>query len=434
MRADRPGYRVVIVTMDSHTAGPAARVQDRLAADFPGLTVSVHAAAEWAENPATLVATRAAVAAGDLIIANMLFLEEHVRAILPDLQARRDSCDAMVGCMAASEVVTLTRLGALDMAKPATGAMALIKRLRGARTPAAASGKSQMAMLRRLPRILRFLPGKAQDLRAWFLTMQYWLGGSDDNVEAMVRFLVSRYAGRSDWRGAAVAAPVEYPEVGLYHPRLAARIATRVADLPAPAEPKATVGLLDHARLRALRRHRPLRRGDRGARSARPAGHPGLRLRARFAPGDRGLLPRRAGRARRRPRLAHRLQPRRRPRLQRQRRRRGHAGGARRALRRRAPARVPDPRPVGGQRRRPRAGRGDDAGGAAGDRRRHQPDGLRRAARRRRLPGLRPPMPRQRDQPGDVALPRAHRDARGPGRAAGRSSAAAARPSAGSAS
>ena len=243
MRADRP-YRVVIVTMDSHTAGPAARVQDRLAADFPGLTVSVHAAAEWAENPATLVATRAAVAAGDLIIANMLFLEEHVRAILPDLQARRDSCDAIVGCMAASEVVTLTRLGALDMSKPATGAMALIKRLRGARTPAAASGKSQMAMLRRLPRILRFLPGKAQDLRAWFLTMQYWLGGSDDNVEAMVRFLVSRYAGRSDWRGAAVAAPVEYPEVGLYHPRLAARIATRVADLPAPAEPKATVGLL----------------------------------------------------------------------------------------------------------------------------------------------------------------------------------------------
>ena len=178
MPGDRPGYRVVIVTMDSHTAGPAARVQERLAQDFPGLTVSVHAAAEWAENPETLLATRAAVAAGDLIIANMLFLDEHVRAILPDLQARRDGCDAMVGCMAVGEVVALTRLGGLDMAKPATGAMALLKRLRGSRTPAAASGKSQMAMLRRLPRILRFVPGKAQDMRAWFLTMQYWLGGS----------------------------------------------------------------------------------------------------------------------------------------------------------------------------------------------------------------------------------------------------------------
>ena len=31
------------------------------------------------------------------------------------------------------------------------------------------SGEKQMRMLRRLPKILRFIPGKAQDLRAWFL-------------------------------------------------------------------------------------------------------------------------------------------------------------------------------------------------------------------------------------------------------------------------
>jgi hypothetical protein len=47
-----PGYRVVIVTLDSHAAGPAARVSERLSGEFPGLNVSVHAAAEWAENPA----------------------------------------------------------------------------------------------------------------------------------------------------------------------------------------------------------------------------------------------------------------------------------------------------------------------------------------------------------------------------------------------
>ena len=39
-----------------------------------------------------------------------------------------------------------------------------------------------MKILRRLPQILKFLPGKAQDLRNYFLTMQYWLGGSDDNI------------------------------------------------------------------------------------------------------------------------------------------------------------------------------------------------------------------------------------------------------------
>jgi magnesium chelatase subunit H len=66
-----PGYRVVIVTLDSHAAGPAARVSERLAGEFPGLKVSVHAAAEWAENPAALEEARVAVRHGDIIVANL---------------------------------------------------------------------------------------------------------------------------------------------------------------------------------------------------------------------------------------------------------------------------------------------------------------------------------------------------------------------------
>lgn len=61
MRADHPmtgtrvGYNIVVVTLDQHAAGPAARITPRLARDFPGLNISIHAAAEWAENPAALV-------------------------------------------------------------------------------------------------------------------------------------------------------------------------------------------------------------------------------------------------------------------------------------------------------------------------------------------------------------------------------------------
>jgi magnesium chelatase subunit H len=95
-----------------------------------------------------------------------------------------------------------------------------------------------------LPKILRFVPGKAQDLRAWFLTMQYWLGGSDDNVEQMVRYLISRYSSAAGWNGTDALPPVEYPETGLYHPRLKDRITTDVSKLPRPANAKVTVGLL----------------------------------------------------------------------------------------------------------------------------------------------------------------------------------------------
>jgi hypothetical protein len=55
------------------------------------------------------------------------------QAILPDLQARRDACDAMVGVIADPQVVHLTRMGELDMSKPASGAMKLLKKLRGER-------------------------------------------------------------------------------------------------------------------------------------------------------------------------------------------------------------------------------------------------------------------------------------------------------------
>ena len=243
--SDIPGYRVAIVTLDSHAAGPAARVAPALSDDFPGLSVSVHAAAEWAENPDALAETKAAVAHADIIVCNLIFLEEHITAILPDLQARRSDCDAMIGVISDPAIVKLTKMGDLDMSQPASGAMKLLKKLRGSAKPSASSGQKQAKMLRRLPKILKFLPGKAQDLRGWFLTMQYWLGGSDDNVEQMIRFLVSRYSHEAAFRAHTAEAPIDYPDVGLYHPSLAGHhITTDINDLPAPKQYTATVGLL----------------------------------------------------------------------------------------------------------------------------------------------------------------------------------------------
>lgn len=237
-------YSVVIVTLDSHATGPCERVMPRLAADYPGLEVQVFAAAEWGENPEALEAAKQAVAQGDIVIANLLFLEEHIKAIQPAMQARRDQCDAMIGIIADAQIVKLTRMGTLDMGAPSSGALRLLKRLRGSSKPSTETGQRKMKLLRRLPQILRFIPGKAQDLRAWFITMQYWLGSSDDNIEALVRFLLSRYADRPDWKDTPAPEPRDYPDTGLYHPDLPQRITTKLADLPGPAKPRATVGLL----------------------------------------------------------------------------------------------------------------------------------------------------------------------------------------------
>ena len=94
-----------------------------------------------------------------------------------------------------------------------------------------------MKMLRQLPRMLRFIPGTAQDVRAYFLTLQYWLGGSEANIANMVRLLVERYADGpaqgSRRRRQEQGSRSHYPDVGVYHPRAKQRIVERISDLPA---------------------------------------------------------------------------------------------------------------------------------------------------------------------------------------------------------
>ena len=226
--AESPRVRVVIVTLDSHIASAVERAYKLLRKELPGLSLSLHAAAEWSDDTAALDHCREDIAEADIVFVSMLFMEDHIKPVLPDLMARRDQCDAMICCMSAGEVIKLTRLGRFSMDGQQSGPLALLKRLRGGKERGGNAGAQQMKMLRRLPQILRFIPGTAQDVRAYFLCLQYWLAGSDDNIVNMVRFLIDRYADgpRRVLRGAVSAkAPQDYPEVGVYHPKLPGRIA-----------------------------------------------------------------------------------------------------------------------------------------------------------------------------------------------------------------
>lgn len=242
-----PPVRVVIVTLDNHLSGAVRRAEAHFAAAGQNISIGFHAAADWEEKPETLAAARADIARGDIILCTMLFLEDHINAVLPDLTTRREDCDAMVGLMSGTEIVKLTRLGDYRMDKPASGPLALLKKLRGSSKPGASSGAKQMTMLRRLPKILRFIPGTAQDVRAYFLTLQYWLAGSDDNMVDLIRALIGRYAAgpRQPLRAMMKAvAPREYPDVGVYHPALKQRMSKLASDLPMKRNATGTVGVL----------------------------------------------------------------------------------------------------------------------------------------------------------------------------------------------
>ena len=106
----RAPVRVVIVTLDNHLKGAVDRAEEALAAE--GIDLSLHAASEWGSDAGELEHCKAAIAEADIVIATMLFLDDHIRMVLPALEARREDCDAMVCLMSAGEVVRLTKMGA----------------------------------------------------------------------------------------------------------------------------------------------------------------------------------------------------------------------------------------------------------------------------------------------------------------------------------
>ena len=212
----------------------------------------------------------------------MLFMEEHAQAVLSAIQARRDPCDAVLGCMSEPNIVKLTRIGRFNMDGSKRGALDFLKRLRGGGKPSDTGGAQQLAMLRRIPRILRFIPGPAQDLRAYFLTLQYWLAGSDENIANLVRFLrtATRAEPISPARQAEGASADRIPGRRALPPsrdwaarRFVDRSAASIRRLARHGRP------LADAFLHPGEQHRALRRGDRGLEAR------GLRTIPAFASG-----------------------------------------------------------------------------------------------------------------------------------------------------
>ena len=233
---------MVILTLDHHIAGAVERARRELADELPGLELRLHAATQFSD-PDAVAAAVADIETADLVFANMLFIDEHIRAVLPALTARRERCDAMVCTMSerghAADSDGRLPHGPEEGPRPdeetAAGPQVSAGRRRSARDAAPDSED------------LSLVPGKAQDLRAYFLVMSYWLSGSSDNLADMVRMLVNRYADgeRRPLRGTLNAAPPRaYPENGLYHPDLAERITESVSALPGPEAPRGTIGVL----------------------------------------------------------------------------------------------------------------------------------------------------------------------------------------------
>ena len=249
----RVAIRVVVVTLDAHLADAFERARSALVRDIPGLTFTMHVAADFGSDPLATERARQDIAQANIVVCTQLFQEEYANAVYGAVLARRDAADAVLCALCTPELVKCTKLGKFDMSggesRSPLSPINLLKKLRGSRGDGKSSGERQMSALRTLPSILKFIPGTAQDVRAYLLLIQYWLAGTAENIEQMVKYAIDRYAdgSRKALRGKLnPQQPQAYPEVGLWHPALSNRGMTeRLEDLPRHRGADAgTVGVL----------------------------------------------------------------------------------------------------------------------------------------------------------------------------------------------
>ena len=245
--------KVLVLTMDNHLTSVMTEVGKDLSKKCPGLSLEVFAASDWSSDEDVLIECKKSIENARLIFVSMLFMEGHFKPILEDLKARRDKLDALICIMSSPEVTRLTRMGRLDMSKPASGVMSFLKRFRnkgkngGEKKPA---GEAQMRMLRSLPKILKYIPGTAQDLRVFFLSLQYWLSGSKDNIYSLLCMLMLKYLKKEQTLqklSEMCNPPKEYPDIGVYHPKMEGKISREAGGLPCivpEKNKKGTVGLI----------------------------------------------------------------------------------------------------------------------------------------------------------------------------------------------
>ena len=145
----------------------------------------------------------------------------------------RDGLDACLCFSSMPEIMKLNKLGSFDLTKITSGPLgsfaaqvkeATQKTLRDGKPAASGSAfqDSLLKLVRTLPKVLSFLPGdQARDARTFVLTLQHWLGGTPENLEAMLMRVVgscvpsarAKYIDRGK-----IMDPVVIPDAGIWHP------------------------------------------------------------------------------------------------------------------------------------------------------------------------------------------------------------------------
>lgn len=174
---------------------------------------------EELRDPENYQAFQQDVAEANVFIGSLIFLEDLAEKVVAAVEPHRDRLDVAVVFPSMPQVMRLNKMGSFSMANLGQSQSAIAQFMRKRKEQSGASFQDGMLkLLQTLPKVLKYLPiDKAQDARNFMLSFQYWLGGSQDNLENFLLMLADKYI-PSTQHQVSFQDPVTYPDMGIWHP------------------------------------------------------------------------------------------------------------------------------------------------------------------------------------------------------------------------
>ncbi|OVA03446.1 CobN/magnesium chelatase [Macleaya cordata] len=154
----------------------------------------------------------------NVFIGSLIFVEELAQKVKTAVEKERDRLDAVLVFPSMPEVMRLNKLGSFSMSQLGQSKSPIFQLFKKQKQ-SAGFAESMLKLVRTLPKVLKYLPSdKAQDARLYILSLQFWLGGSPENLQNFLKMISGSYIPALKGSKIEYSDPVLFLDTGIWHP------------------------------------------------------------------------------------------------------------------------------------------------------------------------------------------------------------------------
>jgi len=221
---DRTVFKVVYVVLESQYQSSLTAACKRINAGQKDVAVECSGyILEELRDEANFEQFKKDVGEANIFIGSLIFVQELADKVVSVVEPNRDRLDAVCVFPSMPDVMKMNKIGSFTMASMGQSKNVVSDFMKKNKPSGTSFQDGMLKLVRTLPKVLKYLPGdKAQDARAFMMSLQYWLGGSPENIEALLLNLAGNYvpaiAQGKLLSEVEIKEPEVIPDQGIWHP------------------------------------------------------------------------------------------------------------------------------------------------------------------------------------------------------------------------